>query len=177
VNLDDVYLALDQLGTARINGVYFRHTSPRRDPLSGAGSRIQGGRWNRRGSEALYLATPLDTCVAEFRRMADGQGKGTESFLPRMVHTIAVTNLEVVDLTRPGAVAAVGLEESDLSATDWSACHIVGDAVDTLGVGGLLAPSATGDGSVLTVYVRHAHHDQLTLIKSTLVEDFGDGAA
>src|SRR5690606_37674424 len=100
---------------------------------SGEGARIHGGRWNRRGAEALYLATPLATCAAEFRRMAEGQGKGPESFLPRMLHTIAVTDLDVVDLTQPGSIEAVGLETADLDAADWSACQAIGDAVDTLG--------------------------------------------
>ena len=58
MNVDDVYLALDRLGSKPLNGVYFRHTAPKREPLSGEGARIVGGRWNRPGSEALYLAEP-----------------------------------------------------------------------------------------------------------------------
>lgn len=158
MNVNDVFLALDQLGSTRINATYFRHTAPKREPLSGEGARQFGGRWNRPGTEALYLAEPIESCVAEFRRMAEGQGQGVASFLPRTLHTIAVTDLDVVDLTDPVRLAAIGLDEDDLSGDDWAPCQLIGDAVDTLGLGGLLAPSATGLGTVLTVYVRHAHH-------------------
>ena len=37
-----------------------------RDPLSGEGARLLGGRWNARGTPALYLATDPATAVAEF---------------------------------------------------------------------------------------------------------------
>ncbi|WP_395152384.1 RES family NAD+ phosphorylase [Ilumatobacter sp.] len=173
MNIDDVYLALDRLGSKPINGVYFRHTAPKREPLSGEGARIVGGRWNRQGSEALYLAEPVDSCAAEFRRMADGQGNGVESFLPRTLHTIAVTDLDVVDLTDSARLGEVGLETDDLTNEDWGACQLVGDAIDTLGLGGLLAPSATGRGTVLTVFVRHAHHT-LHVVRSVAVNNNDD---
>jgi len=173
VDLDDLYLALDHLGTRTISGEFFRHTAPRRDALSGKGAAIYGGRWNRPGTEALYLAAPRETCAAEFARMAEGQGKGPASFLPRTLHTIAVDNLEIVDLTTAGALEAVGLQRSDLEAEDWGVCQQIGDAIDTLGLGGLVADSATGNGVVLTVYVRHTHHGELNLTSSLEVrEDF-----
>lgn len=170
VDGEDLYLAIDQLGTRRLSGDYYRHTAPRRDALSGRGAAINGGRWNIRSTETLYLAAPRETCVAEFRRMAEGQGKGPASFLPRALHTISVKALAIADLTSVGALEAVGLDLDDLRDDDWSPCQRVGDAIDTLGLGGLLAPSATGDGVVLAVYLRHAHHGELE-VKSTEVLD------
>lgn len=173
MDVDDLYLALDQLGTQTISGEFFRHTAPRRDGLSGKGAALFGGRWNRPGTEALYLATPKHTCVAEFHRMADGQGKGPASFLPRTLHTITVDDLEIIDLTTVGALESIGLRLSDLEADDWTPCQQIGDAVDTLGLGGLLADSATGSGVVLTVYLTHANLGELTLTSSIEVdEDF-----
>ena len=104
--------------------------------------------------------------------MAEGQGRGPESFLPRTVHAIAVSDLVVVDLTTVGALEAIGLRLEDLRDADWSACQHIGDAADTLGLGGLLGPSATGSGTVLAVFLRHAHHGELTLLSSDELDDF-----
>ena len=129
-----------------------------------------GGRWNPPGIETVYLARPLATCRAEFHRMAAGQGTGPESLLPRTVHTIAVTELQVADLTAEGAMSAVGLSFEALDGP-FEACQFVGDAASTLGLGGVLAPSATGNGEVLAVFWRHAHHGELTVVRSEVVED------
>lgn len=171
MDVDDLYLALDQLGTRTISGKFFRHTAPHRDGLSGKGAALYGGRWNRSGTEALYLASPKQTCAAEFRRMAEGQGKGPVSFLPRTLHTISVDELDIIDLTTTGALASIGLQPSDVEADNWTPCQQIGDAVDTLGLGGLLADSATGSGVVLTVYVSHAHHGELNLTSSIEVDE------
>lgn len=105
--------------------------------------------------------------------MAEGQGKGPASFLPRTLHTIAVHDLEIIDLTTGGALESIGLQPSDLEADDWTPCQQIGDVVDTLGLGGLLADSATGRGVVLTIYLNHAEHGQLSLTSSIEVdEDF-----
>jgi len=119
----------------------------------------------------LYLAEPYEACAAEFHRMAAGQGRGTASFLPRSVHTIAITDLEVVDLTSESIIESIGLTDADLDSDDWTAYQTVGDAVDTFGLGGLLTRSATGIGNVLTVYVRHTHTRQLTVVKSVEVTE------
>lgn len=37
-----------------------------RDPLSGEGARLHGGRWNALGQAALYLGTNHATAIAEF---------------------------------------------------------------------------------------------------------------
>ncbi len=39
-----------------------------REPISGEGARRYGGRWNRLGQPALYLATDHPTAVAEFHQ-------------------------------------------------------------------------------------------------------------
>ncbi len=170
MNVDDVFLALDGLGSSPTSGTFYRHTAAGRDPLSGEGSRMVGGRWNRPGTEALYLATPLRCCEAEFVRMAAGQARGVSSFLPRTLHTITVSNLATIDLTDSNDRATVGLEPGDITADSWDACQVIGDAVDTLGIGGLLTPSATAQGNVLTVFVRHAHAGEIEVVDSTVVE-------
>lgn len=166
----DLYRVLDELGPSQIDGVFYRHTGPNRDPLSGFGASQMGGRWNPPGIETVYLARPLETCRAEFHRMATGQGSGAESFLPRMVYTIAITRLVVANLTIGGALAAVGLS-SEALVGPFEPCQRVGDAASTLGFGGVLAPSASGSGEVLAVFSRNAHHGELYVVRSASVED------
>ena len=166
----DLYRVLDELGPSHIDGVFFRHTGPNRDPLSGAGASLMGGRWNPPGIETLYLARPLATCRAEFHRMAAGQGSGPQSFLPRMVHTVAITDLKVADLTVEGAIAAVGLSTEALTGP-FEPCQLVGDAAATLGLEGVLAPSAADNGEVLAVFLRHTHSSELTVLRSERVEN------
>lgn len=38
-------------------------------------------------------------------------------------------------------------------------------------MGGLLVPSATEAGEVLVVFVRHAHHGELSVVRSETIED------
>lgn len=102
--------------------------------------------------------------------MAEGQGRGAESFLPRSLHTIAVTGLEVIDLRTAQALGEVGLDLKRVSG-DWAPCQAIGDAADTLGLGGLLVPSATESGEVLAVFVRHAHHGELSVVRSETIEE------
>lgn len=117
--------AVDDLGTSSWSGVGYRHTSPRRNALSGSGAAISGARWNPTGVSTVYLASPRETCSPEFRRMKESQED--VSFLPRMIHRIAVTDLEVLDLTSDEALRAVGLVRSDL-AGPWAPCQAVGAA-------------------------------------------------
>jgi len=39
-----------------------------RDPLSGEGARLYGGRWNAKGVPALYLGASHDSAIAEYYR-------------------------------------------------------------------------------------------------------------
>ena len=52
----------------------YRHLAPGRDPLSGEGARIHGGRWNPPESfPTIYLGLSEATVDAEFARMAAKQ--------------------------------------------------------------------------------------------------------
>ena len=123
-----------------------------------------GGRWNLKGLATIYLAFPEDTCVAEFRRMARGQGRGMASFLPRDLHVIRCLALETLDLSDRGARRDVGITLRDISSRDWAVCQEVGGTVAYLGFQAVLAPSASGAGNVLAVYEQNLRRGQLTVI-------------
>ena len=159
MSLDDELLQrVDTLGSVTWSGVTYRHTTARRDPLSGAGARLFGGRWNPKDIVAtVYLATPLGTCLGELERVAQSQQTDVATMLRAAyrLHTIVVSDVPVLDLRTPGALGAVGLSLADISDADWTACQTVGHAAWFLGLGGVLAPSATGRGLVLAAFESH----------------------
>lgn len=160
---------IDELDRIPVTGIYHRYTSARRDPLSGAGARAYGGRWNPRGICAtIYLATPRESCAGEARRAAEALGTTPEIMLqaPFLLHTVQATDLAVLDLSDPNALERVGLTTADLTDDDWTACQAVGHAAWFLGFQGILAPSASGTGVVLAAYEGRLDLHQLTITKS-----------
>lgn len=162
---------VNELGATSWSGTVFRHAAGAYDPLSGRGAYMHGGRWNPKESfDALYLATPLTSCLAELRRMANGQGLEVVDLLRgrrlRELHTIEVRDAQVLDLRESTALARVGLEPSDIADDDWSGCQAIGQAAHFLGLGGILAPSATGVGNVFAAFESRLQPGQLSLSKS-----------
>jgi RES domain-containing protein len=144
---------VDAVGSAAISAEAFRHIAKDRHPLSGAGARLHGGRWNPPESfSTLYLALQRDTVVAEFYRLAARQGRAPEDFLPRQMHRYEVTLAAALDLRPAAARESLGLTEDVLHALDASRCQEIGAAAHYLGFEGIIAPSATGNGTVLAVF-------------------------
>ncbi|NNM46949.1 RES family NAD+ phosphorylase [Knoellia koreensis] len=152
---DELVQRVDQLGASAWSGTTYRYTTARRDPLSGAGARLNGGRWNPPDIFAtIYLATPIETCLAELERLAVSQNNTAAELLrvPYKLHTVKVTNLAILDLRDASALAHVGIGEADIADDDWTACQAVGHAAWFLGLSGVLAPSASGAGHVLAAF-------------------------
>jgi len=149
----DLVERLDLLPRRSLSAVTYRHVSQGRQPLSGEGARIQGGRWTPAESfPTLYLGLSEDVVVAEFRRLALRSGRSTADFLPRELYRIDVTLQLVLDLTEGATVQALNVEGADLISDDLVTCQAVGDAAHYLGAEAILAPSAAGPGSVLAIY-------------------------
>ncbi|MEX2228197.1 MAG: RES family NAD+ phosphorylase [Dehalococcoidia bacterium] len=147
----DILGAIDALGTTTWSGIAFRHTSEGRAPLSGEGARQAGGRWNPPGVPAIYLAETLETCIAEFRRMAGGQARGPISFR-RTLHRIRVSGLSVLDVSTETAMESVRLTYSDVTSDDRTVCQGIGYLARYLGIEAVLALSATGRGRAIAVF-------------------------
>jgi RES domain-containing protein len=141
-------------------GQAFRHLGQDRHPLSGTGARAHGGRWNPPESfSTLYLALERETTVREFYRLAKRQGRVPEDFLPRRMYRYDVALAAVLDLGDASTRTAVHLSGSELSADDAGKCQQIGEAAHYLGLEGILAPSATGEGTVLAVFFDRRHAD------------------
>lgn len=146
---------VDQLGFTAWSGVAFRNTTVGRDPLSGAGARANGGRWNPRDEfPVIYLAIPEASCIGELDRASEAAGISPKDRIAvgLELHTIELRDIQVLDLRSTDALAHVGLTSDDISDPDWTACQTVGHAAWFLHAGGILAPSATGIGNVLAAF-------------------------
>jgi RES domain-containing protein len=127
------------------NDVFYRLITPKwsHQPASGAGAALHGGRFNRPGVEALYLAQDIDTAVAEYRQ-------GSTLPPPAMLVTYQVTFASVIDFSK-------GYDAYDWAAEwqDWCAnwrsvaridnlvpqSWVLADRVLASGAAGLLYPS------------------------------------
>lgn len=72
-----------------------------RDPLSGEGARLYGGRWNAKGVSALYMATSHDAAIAEYYRGLPKPG----TLVPYQVRSDVIADL--ADVTDPHVQAAI----------------------------------------------------------------------
>jgi RES domain-containing protein len=152
---------LDQLEPLPFRGEAYRHIAARWHPLSGAGARSQGGRWNPPESFAtLYLALTKDTAVEEFRRMARRSGRDPDEFLPRRLYRLRLELQAVVDLTDESSLPEP-LKLLDLGSDDLSTTQAIGEAGQYLGWEGIRAPSAACEGDVLAVFMDRLEPDSL----------------
>lgn len=166
---DDLVQRIDHLGHTTWTGTAYRYTASRRDPLSGAGARLFGGRWNPKDIFAtIYLASPVEACAGEVERAALALGTVPEIMLkaPYLLHTVEAKSLRVLDLRGEPALAQVGLSMADILDDDWTACQTVGHAAWFLEIQGILVRSASGAGMVVAAFESHLTSGQLSVTQS-----------
>lgn len=171
---EDVVQRVNDLGAKPWSGQTFRHTSAGRDPLSGMGARLNGGRWNPRNVfSTIYLAQPVTTCLGELDRLAAASGVTPGDLLraSRALHTIEVHDVPILDLREEAALQYVGLSLEDIRDDDWTACQTVGHAAYFLEMAGVVAPSATGNGLVVAIFEGRAGPGQLTVAQTVALDE------
>jgi RES domain-containing protein len=131
----------------------FRNQSPRYDPRSGEGARINGGRFNPPGSfPTLYLCETRPCVVAELTRQGTRHVVGVEGLLPRVLYRYELDLHRILDLTDPDTRTQIGITVDELAADDWTVCQQLGTEAHTLGDQGIRTYSATGVDTVLVVF-------------------------
>lgn len=158
------------------HGPLFRalHPAYARDPLSGEGARRYGGRFNRKGRAALYLACDFDTLRYEIARGG--------AFQPSVVVEFDAAVSALADARDPAVLARFGMDAGVLADPAWRLKMLQGDPVPTqdfaealteAGFAGLAVPSfAKGAGSARVNIVLWAWRDD-PRVQLTLVDDEG----
>lgn len=154
MEIADLVRRIDQVPSSRWSGSAWRHVAAGRPPLSSEGARITGGRWNPPGSfAALYLGTSKESVIAEFHRLAARQRLDPTDFLPRTLYRYGIELTDVLDLTDPVNQDAIGYGLEDISGDDLTTPRNIGEAAFACGREAVSAPSATGHGQILVVYL------------------------
>jgi len=92
----------------------------------------------------------------------------------RVLYEVEVSIVELVDLTAPDALDAVGLTIDDICADDHSPCQRVGGAAAWLASGGLLVPSARTEDSNLVILVGTLGlDDDLVIVNREIIKHQG----
>jgi RES domain-containing protein len=129
--------------------------SSRYHPMSGEGARAVGGRWNPPDSfPTLYLASSLETAVAEVERGFAAQGRSLDEAIDLVAYPFEVELAATLDLvTSDEALAAVGLSPADVRSPDRRKCQEVGEAAHFVGLEAIRARSGVGTGEVVAVFL------------------------
>lgn len=146
--------AVATLPRRRITGRFWHQGSPRRAVDSFADPARGRGRYHVSGGPGVWYASDQEQAAwAElFRHFVDD---GIDPFeVRRRIGAVAVTDLEVLDLTSPDTRAAVGVTEHDLTGDDYTATRAIAEAARQAGFEGMLAPSAALPGrQTLVVFI------------------------
>jgi RES domain-containing protein len=138
---DRLLVRIDALDPTTLSTYAFRHVAVDRHPLSGAGARLHGGRWNPPGSfSTRYLALERETTINEFYRLATRQGRAPTDFLPRRMYRYEVALNAILDIRDAAARASLDLSDDELCATDALKCQEIGETAHYLGLEALSRP-------------------------------------
>ncbi len=94
-------------------GIVYRAINPiyARPPRSGYGSQLNGGRFNPKGTPAIYTGLKPTTALREFQRAG--------SFQPTVLVAFDIDIANVFDCRDAEALAAQGMTPADLAADTW----------------------------------------------------------
>jgi RES domain-containing protein len=141
---DDVIVRSVAIKYAKLNNFY-----------SGVGAAKVGGRWNRRGLEAIYASLDVSTATEEAYQDFIYRGFSMMLLQPRVVAGAKATLSKVLDLTDTKISRALGFKRSDLVEEDWRKLQKAGVESWTQAIGrgcytakfeGIIAPSARRRG-------------------------------
>lgn len=101
------------MAAARYSGRLFRALNPMysREPMSGRGAQLYGGRFNPKGMPALYASTSVQTALREANQVGDLQ--------PTTLVAYRAEIEAVFDARNTANLAAMGFDETALADPTW----------------------------------------------------------
>jgi len=114
-----------------IEGIWYRSVTPRfatqNDLLTGEGSRVHGGRWNRPGTAAVYLCDSELLAIEESAATALRGGLPRHRALPRTLVSVECRLQRVADLTDGAMRRRLGVSRDTMLNIDWNAAQLKGE--------------------------------------------------
>lgn len=146
--------ALERLGSEALeNATVWRHMFNDNPPEL---SNTRGARWNPAGLAAIYTSEHRETAIAEGQHAMDMQP--IRPTAKRFVYELRVSAKKALRIRRSD-LPTLGLAESDLESTDFSACQRVGAHAAFLEYDAIIVPSARADGANIVIFVNELAAD------------------
>lgn len=141
----------------RYKGLLYRALNPvyARDPLSGRGAALYGGRFNKRGVETLYTSLRLETAIREANQVGTLQPT-----------TIVAYNADlepVFDTRDKDGLARYSISAAELADDGWRTRMLAGEAVPTQELASQLLSDGYA-GLLVRSFARGALTDELNLV-------------
>jgi len=148
------------------DGVIIRNVATkyatRNNFYSGAGAAKTGGRWNRKGLEAIYTSLDVETATLEAYQDFIYRGFLLTAITPRVTAGAKVKLSKILDLTDPKILKKIGFTKKELIEEEWRAIQKAGVESWTQAIGqgsylagfeGLIVPSARKkDGKNIVIF-------------------------
>ena len=141
----------------RYTGLLYRALNPvyARDPLSGRGAALYGGRFNKRGVETLYTSLRLETAIREANQVGTLQPT-----------TIVAYNADlgpVFDTRDKDGLARYSISPTELADDGWRTRMLADEAVPTQELASQLFNDGYA-GLLVQSFARGALTDELNLV-------------
>jgi len=108
----------------------------RGDLLSGAGSRLNGGRWNPPDKfNVVYGSLDPETAIAESLGTYSSYGVPPAKARPRVFAAVDLQLQAVLDIREPAVLGAMGVKLQQLMNEDWAKAQSNGDEALTQAIG------------------------------------------
>jgi RES domain-containing protein len=169
---DELNRAVGALPIRRITGLYYRQTSPRRQPLELPAMARQASRWAAKGDPALAFSADSELAAMLEQTRHFELRPGEEPALPvRRISELHVHGLPAIDLINPLALDLLRLKIDDMRFETQPFCRALASAAWAAhpAACALLVPSTPLAGAQVLV-VRQSGFDAITVGDQRLVQ-------